>query len=50
MQWWLVERMGIVCTPDTWVLTADVPQQMEVCLVCEECDIQNALSFKAKKV
>jgi hypothetical protein len=48
MQWRLMERMGIVCTPDTWVLTVDVPLQMEVCLVCEECDVQNILSFMVK--
>ena len=50
MQQQLMERMGIVCTPDTWVLTVDVPRQMEVCRVCEECDVQNVLSFTVKKV
>jgi hypothetical protein len=50
MQRRLVESMGIVCTPDTWVLTVDIPRQMEVCLVCEECDVQIVLSFTIKKV
>ena len=50
MQRRLVERMGIVFTPGRWVLTVDVPRQMEVCLVCEECDVQNFLSFTVKKV
>jgi hypothetical protein len=46
----LVEHMEIVCTPDTLVLTVDVPRQMKVCLICAECDVQNALSFMVKKV
>jgi hypothetical protein len=46
----LVERMGILRTPDTWVLSVDVPRQMEVCLICEEGDVQNVLSFTVKKV
>jgi hypothetical protein len=47
---WRLERMGIVCTPDTWVLTVDLPWQMEVYFICEECDVQNVLSFTVKKV
>jgi hypothetical protein len=50
MQRWLVEHMGIMCTPDMWVLTIDVLRQMEVCLVCEECDVQNVFSFMVMKV
>jgi len=50
MQQRLVERMGVVCTPDTRVLTVDVPRQMEVCLVCEECDVEIILSFTVKEV
>ena len=50
MQRQLVEHIGIVCTPDVWVLTVDIPRQMEVCLVCKECDIQIVLSFTVKKV
>jgi len=50
MQLRLAERMGIACTPDTWVLTVDVPRQMGVCLVCEDYDIQNVLSLTVNKV
>jgi hypothetical protein len=41
-------RMGIVCTPETWVLTVDIPRKMEVCLVCEECDVQKSSPSRSR--
>jgi hypothetical protein len=50
MQRRFVELMVIMCTTDTLVLIADVPRQIEVCIFCEEYDLQNILSFTVKKV
>jgi hypothetical protein len=46
----LVECMGIVCTQDTWVLAVDVPQQMEICLVCEYVTSKMSFLSWSKKV